>query len=191
MREDPVDHRGLGDERDDPQGAMAGRARQRVDLEDLLQERRPPAGRLGGRESWRGDDQRWRLGGYGLGLPPHPTRLTFGSRRLHTLRRRDGLVINYKRVHRLYVEEGLRLKSRRRRRRKAATLRATRTVPPQPNERLEMDFMHDVLKDGRAIRVFTLVDACTRECVALHEAGGFKGSDVAAFLSAAGAQRGR
>jgi hypothetical protein len=37
MREDPVDHRDLGDERDDPHGAMAGRARQRVDLEDLLQ----------------------------------------------------------------------------------------------------------------------------------------------------------
>jgi putative transposase len=116
------------------------------------------------------------------------TRLTFGSRRLHTLLRRDGLVINDKRVHRLYVEEGLQLKPRRRR--KAATLRATRTVPAQPNERWAMDFKHDVLKEGRAIRVFTLVDVCTRECVGLHVAVGFKGSDVAAFLSAAGAQRG-
>lgn len=31
MREDPVDHRAQSDERDDPHGAMAGRARQRVD----------------------------------------------------------------------------------------------------------------------------------------------------------------
>lgn len=116
------------------------------------------------------------------------TRLTFGSRRLHTLLRRDGLAIIYKRVHRLYVEEGLQLKPRRRR--KSATLRETRTLPTQLNERWAMDFMHDVLQNGRAIRVFTLVDVCTRECVALHAAVGFKGSDVAAFLSAAGAQRG-
>jgi len=119
------------------------------------------------------------------------TRLTFGSRRLHTLLRRDGLAINYKRVHRLYVEEGLQLKTKRRRRRKAGTLGETRTVPTQPNARWAMDFMHDVLKDGRAIRVFTLVDVYRRECVALHAATGFKGSDVAEFLSAAGRQRGK
>jgi hypothetical protein len=74
MREDPVDHRDLGDERDDPHGAMAGRARQRVDLEHLLQQGRPPAGGLGRRESWRGDDQGWRIGCGGLGLTPHPAR---------------------------------------------------------------------------------------------------------------------
>jgi len=113
------------------------------------------------------------------------------SRRLHTLLRRDGLEINYKRVHRFYVDEGLQLKPRRRRRRKAATVRETRKVPTQPNERWAMDFMHDVLKNGRAIRVFTLVDVCTRECVVLHAAAGFKGSDVAEFLSAAGRHRGK
>jgi len=74
MREDPVDHRDLGDDRDDPHGAMAGRARQRVDLEHLLQQGRPPAGGFGRRESWRGDDQGWRIGCGGLGLTPHPAR---------------------------------------------------------------------------------------------------------------------
>lgn len=63
------------------------------------------------------------------------TRITFGSRRLHTLLRRDGLVINYKRVHRLYVEEGLQLKPRRRRRRKAAAVREVRTIVTRPHER--------------------------------------------------------
>ena len=110
---------------------------------------------------------------------------------MHTLLRRGGLVTNYKRVHRLYVDEGLQLKPKRRRRRKTATVRETRTVPTQPNERWAMDFMHDMLKNGRAIRVFTLVDVCTRECVALHAAAGFKGGDVANLLSAAGRQRGK
>ncbi len=75
-------------------------------------------------------------------------------------------------------------------RRRAATLRETRTVPTQPKERWAMDFMHPVQQNGRAIRVFTRVDMCTRECVVLHAAVDFKGTDVAAFLSAAGAQRG-
>ena len=42
-----------------------------------------------------------------------------------------------------------------------------------------MDFMHDVLSGGRTIRVFTLIDVCTRECVALHVAKSFTGDDVA------------
>ncbi len=61
MREDPVVHRRLGDERDDPHGAMAGRARERVDLEELLPEGPSSAGGLGRRESWGGDDQGWHL----------------------------------------------------------------------------------------------------------------------------------
>ena len=74
MREDPVDHRGLGDERDNPHGAMAGRARERVDLKDLLEQRRPPAGGLGGRQPRRGGDHGRRSGRDGLSLTSHPPR---------------------------------------------------------------------------------------------------------------------
>ena len=116
------------------------------------------------------------------------TRLTFGSRRLHTLPRRDGLEINDTRVHRRYVEEGLQLKPRRL---TAATVCDTRSVLTQPSERWAMDSMHDVLTNGRAIRVFTLVDVCTRKGVALRAAACPKGSHVAEFLSAAGRQRGK
>jgi len=56
VREDLVDHGPLRDERDDPHGPATGRAGQRVDLEDLLQERRPSAAGLGRRQPWRGDD---------------------------------------------------------------------------------------------------------------------------------------
>lgn len=117
------------------------------------------------------------------------TRLAFGSRRLHTMLRRDGLEINYKRVHRLYVEEGLQLKPRKRRRR-AGTVRAPRAVVTQPRERWAMDFMHDVLSGGRAFRVFTLVDVCTRECLALVAAPHFKGTDVVELLMWAGHEHG-
>lgn len=53
-----------------------------------------------------------------------------------------------------------------------------------------MDFMHDVLADGRTLRVFTLVDVYTRECVALEAAPAFRGTDVARLLSVAAGKRG-
>ena len=53
-----------------------------------------------------------------------------------------------------------------------------------------MDFMHDMLADGRTVRVFTLIDAYTRECLALVAAPHFRGADVALVLSAVVAERG-
>jgi putative transposase len=95
-------------------------------------------------------------------------RPSYGVRRLHVLLRRDGLRINLKKVRRLYLEEGLQLKPRRRRRR-ASTTRQVRTAPQRANERWAMDFMHDVLGTGQTVRVFTLIDVFTRECIALAE----------------------
>ena len=57
--EDLVDHRRLRDEGDDAHRAVAGGTRERVDLEDLLEERRPPAGGLRRRESGRRGDGGW------------------------------------------------------------------------------------------------------------------------------------
>jgi putative transposase len=68
-------------------------------------------------------------------------------KRLHTMLRRDGLAINHKKVHRLYVEEGLQLRARRRRRR-ASVERQPAPWCREPNERWAMDFMHDVLATG-------------------------------------------
>lgn len=116
-------------------------------------------------------------------------RPSFGAKRLHVMLRRDGLRINHKKTHRLYIEEGLQLKPRRRRRR-SATVRQVRAVVTQPNERWAMDFMHDVLATGQPVRVFTLIDVYTRECVALEVARSFGGSDVARMLSDAGGRVG-
>ena len=53
-----------------------------------------------------------------------------------------------------------------------------------------MDFMHDMLSGGRAIRVFTLVDVFSRECLALIAAAHFKGTDVVDILQAVGEEHG-
>lgn len=46
-----------------------------------------------------------------------------------------------------------------------------------------MDFMHDSLADGGKIRVLTVIDFFSRECLALEAKGRFGGTDVAAVLS--------
>ena len=116
-------------------------------------------------------------------------RIAYGSRRLHILLRRDGLPLNYKKVHRLYVEEGLQLKPRRRHRRRAATVRMHRPPVGAANERWAMNFMHDVLAMGARVRVFTLIDVFRRECLALRVAPRFTGADVAALLAEVDAGR--
>ncbi len=118
------------------------------------------------------------------------TRPAFGHKRLHVLLRREGWIVNHKKTHRLYKAEGLQLKPRRPRRRRAVLQRAGDTLVTQPNQRWAMDFMHDTLADRRTIRIFTVVDVCTRGCVALVAAPQFRGTEVAAQLTAAGATRG-
>ncbi len=53
-----------------------------------------------------------------------------------------------------------------------------------------MDFMHDTLADGRAVRILTLLDVYARECVALVGAASFSGGEVARALTAASPERG-
>jgi putative transposase len=117
-------------------------------------------------------------------------RLAAGYRQLHVFLRREGWHVNHKRVYRLYREEGLSLKRQRRRRHRSATLRAERPVVTAPDQQWAMDFMHDTLAGGASIRVLTVIDLHTRECVALQAARTFGGTDVADTLEAARRDRG-
>lgn len=117
-------------------------------------------------------------------------RVSYGYLRLYVLLRREGWHVNHKRVYRLYREEGLALQRRRPKRRRSAMPRSPRRETTRANERWAMDFMQDVLADGRTVRVFTLVDAHTRECLALEAAPRFRGAEVAAILSSVVRDRG-
>lgn len=91
-------------------------------------------------------------------------RRRFGYRRLHILLRREGIQLNHKKLLRLYREE--RLTVRRRGGRKRA-LGARAPMPQGANQRWSLDFVSDVLADGRRFRVLVVVDDFTRECLAL------------------------
>lgn len=91
----------------------------------------------------------------------------WGYRFIHTMLRRSGLVVNRKRVQRLYREEGLAVRRRGRKRRSQAP-RLVRTPLSGPNRRWSMDFVCDMLSSGRRFRCLNIVDEFSRECMAIH-----------------------
>ena len=93
-------------------------------------------------------------------------RRRFGYRRLLVLMRREGLVMNHKKLRRLYREERLQVRRRGGRKRALGT-RAPMTFPQGPNQRWSLDFLSDVFADGRRFRILAVVDDFTRECLAL------------------------
>ena len=97
-------------------------------------------------------------------------RVGYGCRRLHILLWREGRDMNHKRVYRLYREEGLSMRRKPPRRRRACLKRKLRPVAYEKNEGWSMDFMSDQLYDGHKIRLLTLVDNHTRESLAIHVA---------------------
>ncbi len=69
--------------------------------------------------------------------------------------------------------------------------RAPMTLPLMPNQRWSLDFVSDQLTDGRRFRVLTVVDDCTRECLALIADTSLSGARVARELAARIEARGK
>jgi putative transposase len=112
----------------------------------------------------------------------------WGSPRLTWLIRRDGRLVNHKRVERLYREEGLAVRSRRRKR--VARARVELPKPSGLNERWSMDFMRDTLANGRVFRTFNVVDDFSREGLAIEPDFSLTTSRVVEVLDQLGVVRG-
>ncbi|MDH2356491.1 MULTISPECIES: IS3 family transposase [unclassified Bradyrhizobium] len=117
-------------------------------------------------------------------------RRRFGYRRLHVLLRREGYLINHKKLFRLYQEEKLTVRRRGGRKRAIGT-RAPMLVPMTPNDRWSLDFVSDQLTCGRRFRILTVVDDCTRECLALVADTSLSGIRVARELDRLMIERGK
>jgi putative transposase len=77
------------------------------------------------------------------------------------------MIVNHKRIYRLYREEGLTVR-RRRRKRVSREARLPLPAPVGPNELWSLDFMSDALAWGRRIRLLCVIDAFTRESLAIE-----------------------
>jgi putative transposase len=95
----------------------------------------------------------------------------YGYRRLHVLLRRGeqpegGERINHKRLWRVYRDLGLSV--RRTRRKRLQRMMRPRPILTAPNQEWAVDFANDVAASGRRLRIFSVVDSYTRECLALE-----------------------
>ncbi len=113
----------------------------------------------------------------------------FGYRRLHALLRREGIVVNHKRVARLYRAEELAVR-RRPRKRLAREGRGIAPAPTRPDERWGLDFMSDALATGRRIRLLCVLDLFTREALAIEVDVSLPGTRVVAVLEQLAGARG-
>ncbi len=106
----------------------------------------------------------------------------FGYRRLCVLLRREGWLVNQKRVYRIYREEGLEVRTKKRRRKRASHIRLLLPPAQRPNERWSMDFVTDRLENGRLFRILTVLDQFSRECPLLEPGVSMTGKTVARAL---------
>jgi putative transposase len=118
-------------------------------------------------------------------------RRRFGAPRIWRMLRRQGWKVNHKRVHRIYVEERLSLRLRRRKK-GAAAVRVPLPVPTGANQVWSMDFVWDtVRRPGKRIKMLTVVDDFTRECLAVEVDFGLSGKRVAQTLDRLMEMRGK
>ena len=116
-------------------------------------------------------------------------RKRFGSPRLHIMLKREHLVVNHKRTERIYREEGLALR-RKRRRKGAAGARMVIPAPEGTNQKWSMDFVSDSIVTGRRFRALAIVDDYSRECPAIEVDTSMGGCRVVSVLERLSETRG-
>jgi putative transposase len=109
-------------------------------------------------------------------------RIRYGVNRIRALLKREGCKDNKKRIHRIYKEEGLNLRSKRPRRSKVAAHRMERPNLIKPHQFWSMDFVADQLFNGQKFRVLTLVDNFSRQCLSTRVGQSIKGIDVVRIM---------
>lgn len=89
----------------------------------------------------------------------------WGHRRAYHDARGEGWAVNHKKIQRLWREEGLRVVVRRRRKRAGSSTSGPVPVADAPNKVWAIDFQFDSTTDGRPIKILSVIDEHTRECL--------------------------
>lgn len=113
----------------------------------------------------------------------------YGAPMIYLKLRQAGWLVNHKRVERLYAEQALQVR-RRRRKKVPVGDRQPLGRPKAANEVWSMDFVFDRVADGRVIKCLGIVDDATHECVALVPGRSMSGTQVARVLDELARTRG-
>ncbi len=109
----------------------------------------------------------------------------YGYRRIAALLRRNGKVINAKQVQRIRRAEGLQVSKRQSKRRRVGESTAVRQRATRARQVWSWDFVHDQTAEGKSLRILTLMDEYTRQCLAMHVARSIRAVDVITVMEMA------
>lgn len=113
----------------------------------------------------------------------------WGAGQIYQRLRFEGHRVNHKRVERIYKQENLSLR-RKRRKKQPAQLRLVYSRPEVLNECWAIDFVYDVLMNGRALRFLTAIDECSTEALAIEVGHSLPATRVTACLDRVAEVRG-
>lgn len=114
----------------------------------------------------------------------------YGVGMIHLKLRQAGVLINYKRVERLYRLEKLHIRRRRRKKIRVAD-RQPLIRPGRANEIWSMDFVFDRIASGRTVKCLAIVDDATHEAVAIVPEHTIGGDHLTRMLGGICSQRGK
>lgn len=116
----------------------------------------------------------------------------YGYRRVTALLRREGWIVNFKRVERIWRREGLKVPQKQPKRGRLwfNDGSCVRLRPQHKGHVWSYDFVADRTHDGRAFRILTVIDEYTRECLAIHVQRKLKRDDVLTVLTELFTRRG-
>jgi putative transposase len=109
----------------------------------------------------------------------------YGYRRVTALLQREGWQVNHKRVERIWRQEGLKVPAKQPKRGRLwlADGSIVRLRAEHPDHVWAYDFVLDRTADGRPLRMLTVVDEHTRECLAIEVGRRLSSQDVLAVLA--------
>lgn len=113
----------------------------------------------------------------------------WGCPQLFDQLRAEGWTDNHKRIERLYSQEGLQLKKRRKTKKPRRKSKPLET-PTKLNELWNMDFVHDQYGDGRKLKLLPIEDLFSRECLWVEADRSISGAQVTRVLDRIIKQRG-
>ena len=114
----------------------------------------------------------------------------YGYRIITELLRREGWKVNRKRVQRIRRQNDLQVVGRACKSRRARPVQAERVRATKPNEVWSYDFVHDRLENGIGLKLLTVLDEFTRECLGLLVERSITAAGVIGFLEVLMLKRG-
>jgi len=106
----------------------------------------------------------------------------YGYRRVAALMKRSGKRINVKRVQRVRRRHGLQVRKKQRKMKRMEPNLIKRLRASRPNEVWSWDFVYDQTANGQSMRILSVVDEYTRQCLSLRPRRSYRATDVIEVL---------